>query len=266
MPRSSSPEPATAYPGSGRPAGVVHADRGHSHYDILLALMCVVVILSGIGASKGVSFGTIPGTGFEIITDAGFFLFPLAYILGDIVTELYGVRAARRAIVMGFLMNILAVVCYQVIIVLPSMPDAFGAAKQEALVTALGPVWIVVLAGMVGFAAGQSVNSLIMSTMKRRAGERRLIGRLMSSSGAGELIDTILFCSIASFAIGLTTFGQWAEYTVLGFLYKVLVQYAVVPITAAVIRWLKRTDPGYQEALAAQQQQDDAADAAVTAR
>jgi uncharacterized integral membrane protein (TIGR00697 family) len=260
---STASSPAHTPPGSGGPAGAVYADRGHSHYDILAALMCVVVILSGIGASKGVFFGTIPGTGFEIITDAGFFLFPLAYILGDIVTELYGVRAARRAIALGFVMNILAVICYQVIILLPSMPDEFGQDKQQALATALGPVWIVVLAGLVGFAAGQSVNSLIMSTMKRRAGERGLIGRLMSSSGAGELVDTILFCSIASFAIGITTWSQWAEYTLLGFLYKVLVQYAVVPITAAVIRWLKRTDPTYQAAL---QEQAPAGERSVTSR
>src|SRR5699024_2931565 len=82
----------------GRPVRAVYADRGHSRFDILLAAMVTVVILSGIGAAKGVSFGTVPGTGFEIITDGGFFLFPLAYVLGDIVTELYGPHAARRAI------------------------------------------------------------------------------------------------------------------------------------------------------------------------
>ncbi|WP_152352974.1 queuosine precursor transporter [Brachybacterium subflavum] len=236
---------------SGRPAGVAYADRGSSHYDILAMIMCAVVILSGIGAAKGVFFGTIPGIGFDIITDGRFFLFPLAYIVGDIITELYGVRAARRAIIMGFVVNILAAICYQVIIALPPFPDDYGLAKQEAIETALGPVWIVVLAGLVGFAAGQSVNSLIMSRMKRRAGERGLIGRLFSASGAGELVDTILFCTIAAAAIGITGVGDWAEYTVLGFVYKVAVQYAVIPITAAVIRFLKRVDPTYQAALAA---------------
>lgn len=238
-------------PTSGRPAGAVYADRGASHYDILLALMAVVVILSGIGASKGVTFGTLPGTAFEFITDGGFFLFPLAYILGDVITELYGVRAARRAILVSFALNVLAVICYQVIIVLPGFQDDYGLAKQQALEVALGPVWIIVLASLCGFLAGQSLNSFVMSRMKARAGERRLVGRLLSSSGLGELVDTIIFCSIASVAIGITSIGQWAEYTVLGFAYKVGVQYLAIPITAAVIRRLKATDPTYQERLAA---------------
>lgn len=236
---------------SGRPVGAVYADRGSSHFDILLAAMITVVILSGIGAAKGVSFGTVPGTGFEIITDGGFFLFPLAYVLGDIVTELYGPRAARRAIITSFSVSILASLSYFVIIALPPFPDEYGLAKQEALELALGPVWIVVLAGLAGFLAGMSLNSLIVGRMKRRTGESGLIGRLFTASGLGELVDTIIFCTIASAAIGITTIEQWAQYTILGFLYKVLVQYAMIPVTSAVIRWLKRTDPTYQERLAA---------------
>ena len=66
----------------------------------------------------------------------------------------------------------------------------------------------------------------------------------------------IFFCSIASVAIGITTIEQWAEYTILGVLYKVLVQYAMIPVTSAVIRWLKRTDPTYQRRLAEVQRTD----------
>lgn len=250
---SSSAPPASESapdPASGRPAGAVYADRGASSFDILMALMCMVVILSGIGAAKGVSFGTIPGTGFEIITDGGFFLFPLAYILGDVITELYGTRAARRALIMSFVANLLAVICYAVIIALPGFADPAGRAKQDALELALGPVWIVVLAGLCGFIAGQSLNSLVMSTLKHRMGERGLIARLVSSSGLGELVDTIIFCSIAATAIGITTWSQWAQYTVLGFVYKVAVQYLAIPVTAWVIRRLKRADATYQARLA----------------
>lgn len=216
--------------------------------------MVTVVLLSGIGAAKGVSFGTIPGTGFEIITDGGFILFPLAYILGDVITELYGIQAARRAIMTSFAASILASVTYQAIIMLPPFPDEYGMAKQAALELALGPVWIVVLAGLAGFLVGQSLNSWLVSRMKRRTGERGLLARLFTASGLGELVDTIIFCSIASAAIGITTLEQWAEYTLLGFLYKVLVQYAAIPITVTVIRWLKRTDPSYHAALIAQSQ------------
>ncbi len=216
--------------------------------------MVCVVLLSGIGAAKGVSFGTIPGTGFEIITDGGFFLFPLAYILGDVITELYGPRAARRAILTSFAASALATLSYQVLIVLPPFPDEYGLAKQAAIEMALGPVWIVVLAGLAGFLAGQSLNSLLVSRMKQRMGERGLLARLFTASGLGELVDTIIFCTIASAAIGITSVQQWAEYTVLGFVYKVAVQYAAIPVTAAVIRWLKRTDPTYQARLQAAEQ------------
>lgn len=251
MTSHTTPESASPPPHSGGPVGAVHADRGTSHFDILLALMCTVVILSGIGAAKGVTFGTLPGVGLEIITDGGFFLFPLAYILGDVITELYGPRAARRAIVTSFAMNLLAVLSYGIIIALPGFDDAYGQAKQSALEVALGPVWIVVLAGVCGFLAGQSLNSLVMSRMKQRSGERGLIGRLLTSSGLGELVDTVIFCTIAATAIGITTWGQWAQYTVLGFVYKVAVQYLAIPVTARVITWLKRTDPTYQARLAA---------------
>lgn len=244
----------SARPPSGRPVGAVYADRGSSHFDLLLATMVTVVILSGIGAAKGVTFGTVPGTGFEIITDGGFILFPLAYILGDVITELYGARAARRAILTSFAVSILASLTYQAIIALPSFPDEYGMAKQSALELALGPVWIVVLAGVAGFVVGQSLNSILVTRMKRRTGERGLIARLFTASGLGELVDTILFCTIAATAIGITTVGQWFEYTLLGFVYKVLVQYAAIPVTAAVIRWLKRTDRSYQAALRRQQQ------------
>lgn len=230
---------------SGRPAGnAVYADRGRSHVDILTALMAVVVIISGIGGAKGVMVGFV-------ITDAAFFLFPLAYILGDIITEVYGPAAARRAILTAFALNIFAVLCYTIIIWLPGFNDDYGVAKQSALELAIGPVWIIVLASVTGFLAGQSLNSFIVSRMKRRTGEPGLIARLFTSSGMGELVDTIIFCTIAATAIGITSIEQWANYTFFGFLYKVLVQYAAIPITATVIRRIKKSDPSYQAALRA---------------
>lgn len=219
-----------------------YADTGSGNYAIMLATLCVVVILSGIGASKGVVFG-------PVITDGGFFLFPLAYILGDVITEVYGGRAVRRAIVMGFVANIVSVLCYWLIIALPGFGDDYGVDKQHALETALGPVWQVVLAGLLGYAAGQTLNSLVMLVLKRRSLERGLIRRLIGSTGVGEFADTLVFCTVAATAIGISSIGQWANYTFFGFVYKVLVQYAALPVTALVIGWLKRHEPSYQAAL-----------------
>lgn len=204
----------------------------------MLSTMVLVVVLSGIGGSKGVVFG-------PVITDAAFFMFPVAYILGDMITEIYGPAAARRAILTGFCANGLSVLVYALIIALPGFTDDYGLAKQQALTVALGPVWLVVLASMLGYASGQSVNSLIMWMGKRRHLESRLYRRLFSSSGAGEAIDTIMFCTVASPAIGIGSIAQWANYTFFGFCWKVLVQYALVPVTGRVIGWVKRHEPTY---------------------
>lgn len=220
------------------------AEVGSAHYATLLAVMAIVVILSGIGASKGVVIG-------PVITDGGFFLFPLAYIIGDVISEVYGARAARRAVLVGFAANILSVACYALIIALPGFTDDFGTQKQAALETALGPVWQVVLAGLLGFICGQNLNTLVMVAMKRRSKEKGLIARMASSTGLGEFVDTLVFCTVAATAIGISSVGQWANYTFFGFVYKVVVQYAAMPVTAVVIRWLKRHEPSYRAALAA---------------
>ncbi len=222
-----------------------YATSGSMYFSLMLAVLAAVVILSGIGASKAVVLG-------PIITDGGFFLFPLAYIIGDVITEIYGTRAARIAIITGMIVNVMSALAYGIIIALPGFNDAYGQAKQAAIVGALGPVWIVVVAGMLGFLGGQTANSVIMYLGKRKNRERGLIARLASSTGIGELIDTVIFCTVASYAIGITSFTQWANYAIFGFLYKVAVQYAVMPLTALAIRAIKKREPSYQEALANQ--------------
>lgn len=225
------------------PVKPAYARRGSSHFDVLVALMAVVIVLSNIGASKGVQLG-------PIVTDGGFFLFPLAYIVGDVISEVYGFKAARRATLLGFGASVLAVVSFWVMIALPGFTDDYGLAKQAALETALGPVWQIVLASVLGFLVGQLSNAWVMSRMKARTQERHLVLRLMGSTGVGEALDTLIFCTVAATAIGITSVGQWANYVFFGFLWKTLVEYALVPVTRLVIGWLKKNEPSYQEALA----------------
>ena len=244
------PSPGPAVPGRARDAGApggagpVYASTGARFYPIMLAAMAVVIVLSGIGGSKAVQLG-------PILTDGAFFIFPFSYILGDSITEVYGPRAARQAIATGFVVNIMSSAIYRVIIALPGLPDADSAARGAAFRLALGPVWQVVLAGVVGFAVGQGTNSLIMWLGKRRHHEKGLYGRLASSTGLGELIDTLLFCLIAAHAIGLTTIGQLVNYTAVGYLYKIALQYALMPLTGRIITAVKRHEPSYRAALAA---------------
>ncbi len=215
-----------------------YASIGSPFFGILLAIMAVIVILSNIGASKGVVIG-------PVVTDGGFFLFPLAYVLGDVISEVYGFKVARKAIITTFAISVFASLSYWVIIALPGFDDDYGRAKQAALEGALGPVPQIVLASLLAFLAGQTINSWILVKMKARTGEKTLWARLMGSSGVGEFVDTLIFCSIAAPVIGIADAPTFINYVLVGFLYKTLVEYALVPVTALVIRWIKRREPSY---------------------
>ncbi len=214
------------------------ASIGSPYFGIMLAAMAVVLILSNIGAAKGVAIG-------PIITDGGFFLFPLAYILGDVISEVYGFKVARKAIVTTFALSIFASVCYWIIIALPGFNDDFGAEKQAALEGALGPVPQIVLASLLAFLAGQTINSWILVKMKERTGEKSLWARLVGSSGAGEFVDTLIFCSIAASVIGISDAASFINYVLVGFVYKTLVEILFVPVTSLAIGWIKKREPSY---------------------
>lgn len=219
------------------------ASIGSPYFGIMLAIMAVVLILSNIGASKGVVLG-------PIITDGGFFLFPLAYILGDVMSEVYGFKVAGKAIITSFALSVFASLCYWVIIVLPGFTDEYGTAKQAAIEGALGPVPQIVLASLLAFLAGQTINSWILVKMKERTGEKTLWARLMGSSVVGEFVDTLIFCSIAASVIGITDFGMFANYVLVGFVYKTAVEFLFVPITVLVVGYIKKREPSYGVAAA----------------
>ncbi|MDO5744201.1 MAG: queuosine precursor transporter, partial [Micrococcaceae bacterium] len=213
----------------------VFASAGSPYLSTVLALMAVVVILSNVGAAKGVTFG-------PIVTDGGFFLFPLAYILGDVISEVYGFKVARRAIITTFSLAAFSTLCFWLMIHLPAAEWYDG---QEALERTLGPVWLIVFASLLGFVVGQTLNSWVLVKMKERFGERGLVGRLMGSTGVGEFADTLIFCSIAAGVMGITDMSTFLNYVLVGFVYKTAVEFLFVPVTTLVIRWFKRREPSY---------------------
>ncbi|MEV4952905.1 queuosine precursor transporter [Paenarthrobacter nitroguajacolicus] len=219
------------------------ASIGSPYFGIMLAIMAVVLILSNIGASKGVVIG-------PIITDGGFFLFPIAYILGDVMSEVYGFKVARKAIITSFALSVFASLCYWIIIVLPGFSDEYGTAKQAAIEGALGPVPLIVLGSLLAFLAGQTINSWILVKMKARTGEKSLWARLMGSSVVGEFVDTLIFCTIAASVIGITDFGSFLNYVLVGFVYKTAVEFLFVPVTVLVVGWIKKREPSYGVAAA----------------
>jgi queuosine precursor transporter len=215
------------------------AEVGSKFYPIFVAVFTALVIISNVTATKGVAFG-------PIITDGGFIVFPLTYVIGDVLSEVYGFKAARRAILLGFAMNILAALMFWVTIYLPAA-DFY--ANQEHFENIVHAYTQLIIAGLAGFIVGQTINAWVVVAIKERTKEKHLWARLVGSTFAGQLGDTLVFCSIAAGAIGITTFGDFATYTAQGWLYKTAVEVIMLPVTYRVIAFVKRREPTYRTAL-----------------
>lgn len=236
-----------------RESRAIFATVSSPYLPMLTALFVGVMLISNITGTKGVLLfdqwlhldaGPIHLNG--LVTDGAFFLFPLAYVLGDVISEVYGFRAMRRVILAGFVVLLIASACFWLTIHLPAAPFYSG---QESFETVAGVVPQFLLAGLLGYLAGEFLNSFVLVKMKERAGERRLWARLIGSTVVGEFADTLVFCSVAASALGISTWGDFINYTAVGFVWKTLVEVVVMPITYLVVGWLKRAEPSYAQAL-----------------
>ena len=216
------------------------------YFDLLLGASCVILIISNIGATKGVEFGPLPFTlpliGNTIVTDGGFFLFPLAYVIGDLLSEVYGFRRARRAIVASFVAAAFAAVCFLIIMYLPA---ASFYENQKAFETVLGPVWQIYAGSLLGYLFGQTLNAWIMVSMKKATGGRFLWLRMIISTLVGELVDTVIFCSVAAPILGIETIESFLNYVLIGYVYKCLVEVILMPVSYPIISWFKRRELEY---------------------
>ncbi len=215
-------------------APAVHYARiGHTLYPTVLAVFVSVLLISNIGATKLIAVG-------PLITDGGAFLFPIAYVIGDILSEVYGFRAARRAIVTGFAMSVLAAATFWLVQVSPPA-DAY--ANQAAFEAVLGFVPRIVLASILGYLVGQLLNSYVLVRIKERTRERHLWVRLIGSTMVGELADTVVFCTVAFY--GVITGAEFLNYVIVGYAYKTLLEVLLLPVTYPVIAAIKRREPTY---------------------
>lgn len=216
-----------------------YAVTTRSLYPMIVGIFCSVLIISNIGATKLIAFG-------PVITDGGAFLFPLAYVIGDVLSEVYGLKAAKRAIVLGFAMSVLSAVTFFLVQI---SPPAEGYENQAAFEAVLGFVPRIVLASVLGYLVGQLLNAYVLVRIKERTKERYLWARLIGSTVVGELADTVVFCTVAFY--GVITGAEFATYVVIGYLYKTLLEVALLPITYPVIKAVKRREPTYELATAA---------------
>ena len=215
------------------------ATTGRGIYPVLVTLFCCLLLLSNISATKGIAFG-------PVLTDGGVFLFPLTYVLGDVLAEVYGLRATRRAILLGFGMALLASGTFYLVTISPSAP---GYENQGAFEAVLGVVPQILLASVCGYLIGEFLNSYVLVRIKQRTKERHLWARLVSSTVVGEFGDTLVFCLIAGPAIGITGAADLANYTLLGFAYKTGVEIVLLPVTYRIIAAIKKREPSYAQAL-----------------
>src|SRR5699024_8358862 len=185
-------------------------------------------------ATKVIGFG-------PIVTDGGAFLFPIAYILGDVISEVYGFKAARKAVITGFGLQILATFVFWLVLISPPGP---GYENQEAFAAVLGFYPRIVAASLVGYLAGQLLNSWVLVAVKRRKGESKLWVPLLTSTGVGVFVGTLLF-SIIAFA-GVIPCLDFLICTSVGFVYKVAVEVVLRPVSSRVITLVKRHEPSYE--------------------
>ena len=220
---------------SARPgdAGVHFASSTKGLYPVIVGIFVGLLLISNIGAVKLIAFG-------PIITDGGVFLFPLVYIAGDVLSEVYGFAAARKAILIGFAMSVLAALTFWLVQISPSA-DAWG--NQDAYEAILGFVPRIVLASICGYLVGQLLNAWVLVRIKERTKEKALWLRLIGSTAVGELADTVVFCTIAFF--GVITGADFLVYVLVGYLYKTLIEVVLLPITYPIIGYVKRHEPSY---------------------
>ena len=215
------------------------AATSRSLYPVIVGVFVGLLLISNIGAVKLIEFG-------PIITDGGVFLFPLVYIAGDILSEVYGVKAARKAIFIGFAMSILAALTFWLVQI---SPPAEAWDNQEAFESVLGFVPRIVLASVAGYLVGQLLNAWVLVKIKERTQEKALWLRLLGSTAVGEFADTIVFCTIAFY--GVITGEEFLIYVAFGFAYKTLIEIVLLPLSYAVIGWVKRREPTYADAVPA---------------
>jgi len=216
---------------------IVNADAvardGFRYFDFVMAAFVAILLLANvIGAAKlaslwGFTFG------------AGILFFPLGYVIGDVLTEVYGYARARRCIWAGFVALIFMAFMSWVVV---SLPPAQGWTNQPAYDAVFGQVPRIVFASIVAFWAGEFVNSIVLAKLKILTSGRHLWMRTISSTVLGQGVDSLIFYPLAFW--GASGWSHEAVLTVMvtNWGLKVLWEVLLTPVTYAVVGFLKRAE------------------------
>lgn len=197
-------------------------------YPIVTGFFCGCLIISNILAAKTFSV-------YDIILPCGVVIFPLVYIVGDVLTEIYGFTLAKRTIYLGFVINVIAVAAYQIAIMLPGTDLTIS----NAFSIILGNTPRILIASFISYLIGSYVNAYFMKILKEKYTDY-LFARCSISTLFGEGLDAIIFITIA-FA------GQMPNEVLITMIlcqgtFKILYEIIVYPITKCVINWMKSLD------------------------
>src|SRR5688572_11888194 len=210
--------------------------RHFRYFDFVMAAFVAIILLSNVLGAGKVAVVNLPGIGLWPF-GAGILFFPISYVIGDVLTEVYGYARARRVIWAGTVAVLFMAFMSWVVVELPPAPDWKNQAAYE---TIFGQVPRIVFASVCAFWAGEFVNSYVLARMKLATGGKHLWSRTIGSTFAGQGIDSLIFYPLAFLgAEGWTTelviqvlFTQWAL--------KVAWEVLLTPATYAAVNFLKR--------------------------
>lgn len=224
---------------------MTHSPRSYRYYDLLMAAFVTVLLCSNLIAPAKVGYVEFPfslpllGNSFSFGT--GNLFFPLGYIFGDVLTEVYGYARARKVIWAGFGAMVFASFMAWVIVHLTPSPDEpFNELVQPAVETLFGNTWRIVAASIMAFWAGDFVNSYVMAKMKLMTKGRWLWTRTISSTIVGQGVDSMMFYPIA-FG-GIWTFDTIVGVVLFNWAFKITVEIVMTPATYAVVHKLKQVE------------------------
>jgi uncharacterized integral membrane protein (TIGR00697 family) len=211
--------------------------KNYKYYDLILgAYVCVLLCSNLIGPAK-ISTVQVPLWG-PVTFVAGVLFFPISYIFGDILTEVYGYARDRRCVWAGFGALVFAAAMSYVIVHLP--PARFWASKQPAVAEIFGSTPRIVAGSIIAFWCGSFVNSYVLAQMKLWTGGRWLWTRVVGSTLCGELVDSALFYTIA-FSGTLTT-AELLTVTTTQYVLKSGWEILMTPVTYRIVGFLKRAE------------------------
>jgi hypothetical protein len=217
----------------------------YRYYDRIMAFFVAVLLVSNIASSAKIVDWGVDLFGIPLAFDAGTLLFPVSYIFGDVLTEVYGYRYGRRVIWIGFACALLMSAVLWIVARLPGEATWEANVGQPAYDAILGGVssGAIVAASLVAYWAGEFSNSFVLAKMKIITGGRWLWSRTIGSTLVGEGIDTVLFVSLATlFRVPGFVPEIWITLVLTNYIFKVGVETLMTPVTYRVVNSLKRVE------------------------